>query len=342
MLYKYTILLGFALILLLSPPALHAKNLKMVPKSEKGAKVVSLPIVPAEPPYEKISEITLLTSEIQLVKPADIAIGNDGSVYVTDIGNRAVIKLSPEGKMVWMLQATQDRRMAFPVKIAYDGLNTLYVGELYEGVIYAVSTDGKYVRQFGERGDEPGKFTQLGGLCVSPLGNIFVAALARDKIIQYKSDGTYVKEFGESGDGDGRIFAPTGLKCDDEGNLWVIDLNDRIQLFSSDGIFKKKWGGMGAEAGQLRDPRGLALDSNGLVYVADTGNHRIQRLSLTHEDVSTVVRPNMVWGDTPSKTPDLREPTGIEVMNDGTVVVADPKAGKVTFWRQAPSTPKAK
>ncbi len=62
-------------------------------------------------------------------------------------------------------------------------------------------------------------------------------------------------------------------------------------------------------AGQFHDPMGVAVTANA-VYVADTGNDRVQKLSLTGVHQATF-------------TTGLNEPEGIEVAPDGTVWVAD-------------------
>jgi len=81
-------------------------------------------------------------------------------------------------------------------------------------------------------------------------------------------------------------------------------------------------GTLGSEPGQFTTPRNIAVAPDGSLYVADTGNHRIQHLSVD----GTVLK---VWGSfadiskgaAPGGT--FYEPWGIAVGPDGSVYVAD-------------------
>jgi DNA-binding beta-propeller fold protein YncE len=81
-------------------------------------------------------------------------------------------------------------------------------------------------------------------------------------------------------------------------------------------------GGSGTSSGQFQAPHGIAVAPDGSIYIADTGNHRIQHLSLDGETLH-------VWG-TLSPTSDgtapggsFNEPWGIAIAPDGYVLVAD-------------------
>ena len=58
--------------------------------------------------------------------------------------------------------------------------------------------------------------------------------------------------------------------------LYVVDLNDRIQVLNSDLTFFSVFGRTGSSKGQFKSPCGVACDSTGKVYVSDMSNHRIQ------------------------------------------------------------------
>lgn len=98
------------------------------------------------------------------------------------------------------------------------------------------------------------------------------------------------------------------------------------------------WGGTGAAPGRFNRPTGIAV-GEGFVLVADTGNGRVQKLSLEGRPVAEF------GGD------DLRKPIDVAIGRDGTVYVGDfdldrivafSPEGKLKFaWGESGSGPGA-
>jgi predicted membrane-bound mannosyltransferase/DNA-binding beta-propeller fold protein YncE len=82
-------------------------------------------------------------------------------------------------------------------------------------------------------------------------------------------------------------------------------------------------GSLGLEPGQFDRPRGVAVAPDGSLYVADSGNHRIQHLSVDGEVIETwgVFGATTESGIAPQGS--FNEPWGVEVGPDGSVYVAD-------------------
>ena len=59
-----------------------------------------------------------------------------------------------------------------------------------------------------------------------------------------------------------------------------ITYNHRIQKLSAQGEPRPSGGASAPNPGQFYQPAGLAVDGQGNVYVADSGNDRIQKLSI--------------------------------------------------------------
>ena len=82
------------------------------------------------------------------------------------------------------------------------------------------------------------------------------------------------------------------------------------------------FGDEGSLPGQFQSPRGIDVAANGFIYVADSGNHRIQKFTLTGEFVAA-------WGehssvDTETGMPQgFNEPWGLTVTPGGGILVAD-------------------
>ena len=308
----------------------HGSELKMLPTPK------SLTADPA-PPAPEVQDIqfalqkvlSVMTPEMRLSKPTDVAVAQDGSIFIVDTALRGVLKLKADGSYVDIWFGPDEYKLAFPSRVVTDA-GRVIVGDKYEGRILVFNgKDGKFLKVIGQRGSEPGQFMQIGGLCVTARGNLLVAALNRDKIIEYDSHGNFLREFGETGDQPGQFFGVTDVGCGAGGEIFAADLNDRVQLFAPDGVHQKGWGQNGSELGQFRDPEGIELDPRGLMYVADTGNGRIQLLDRSEGTELEPPRPTVSFGNG-----ELKQPTGVTLAPDGRILVADPQKGTVTIWEK--------
>lgn len=288
-------------------------------------------------PYVNFMKIQRITQEMSLDKPSNIAL-SPKKIFVSDTAKKAVLILRHDGSLEKTLFGPKDNPIAYPNSLTVD-LDNLLVTDRYESKIYHFKTDGRFVKVCNIRGDKPGQDTEIRGIAVHPLGYIFIGAHNRDKIMQFDiARCKFIKEFGSSGDREGQIFGITDITIDEFGNIWEVDLNHRIQKFGADGTFIANWGKKGTDLGQFENPQSITIDQNGLVYIADTKNGRIQRLSLSYKDEAPDKPPDLSFGDTPNDNSRLKEPTGVAVAPDGTVLVADPRAGKITFWKQMDSS----
>jgi hypothetical protein len=93
---------------------------------------------------------------------------------------------------------------------------------------------------------------------------------------------------GLSGNSSTLLFGPLGVTLDPMGNVYVADaFNYRIQFFLAGQTTGTTLAGItgvyGANSTQLYAPYSVRLDNQLNLYVADTGNYRIQILSLSRQ-----------------------------------------------------------
>ena len=83
--------------------------------------------------------------------------------------------------------------------------------------------------------------------------------------------------------------------------------------------------GAAATAAQLAAPSAMARDAQGNIFLADTGNHRIRRIAA--DGTITTVAGTGVQGfagdEGPATNAQLDSPTGVAVLPDGILVIAD-------------------
>lgn len=185
-------------------------------------------------------------------------------------------------------------------------------------------TSGKLIRTIGCYGNGPGEFTLPLGLAVSQQGNIFVSDSTNNRVQKFTAGGRFQSMFGMQGRGGG-LSSPEGISLLGDDKVYVADqANNRIQVFSQkNGRLSNSFGRRGREPGQFIEPRDVAVDSkNNRVLVSDTGNFRIQALSLDG-------KPLLHFGTQGSVR--LTFPYFLAVDENGFIVVTETKTQMVTI-----------
>jgi len=184
--------------------------------------------------------------------PWGVAVDNTGNVYVADMSNNTIRKITADGRVhTFAGQAGMSgntdgwgnsARFSNPFAVAVDSSGNVYVSDTANNVIRKI-TVGRVV-------------TTLAG---SP-GNA------------EKIDGN---------GSDARFWSPQGLTVDSAGNIYVADTgNNAIRKITPMGVVTTV--DLSANADKtlaLNGPGGVAVDNNGNVYVADTNDHCVRKIA---------------------------------------------------------------
>jgi hypothetical protein len=200
----------------------------------------------------------------QLSVEVALASNAAGDVFIADVYNNRIRKVSP------------------------DGIITTVAGGGHDGL--------------GNGG--PATNAQLSlptGAVVDAAGNLFISEALPARIRKVSINGTIsiVAGNGESGfSGDGgpatsaQLHSPNGVAVDRGGNLFISDyINGRVRQVSPDGMITSVAGnscviscfsGDGGSATEAQlDPWAVAVDSAGSLFVAEVRNHRVRKVSST-------------------------------------------------------------
>jgi sugar lactone lactonase YvrE len=249
--------------------------------------------------------------------PEGIAVGADGSVYVSDYSGQRVFQLQRNGRLAIVAGtgefaergdgslATKATLQA-PTGMAFDHSGNLYVADQWGDRVRRIDRNGIITTIAGSGP------TTMNRSPSSPAGGL-------------------------SGDGGpataATLYAPLGLAFDRSGTLYMADSNNaRVRRISPDGII------MSLDASSLPGrwwfPRYLAFDAAGNLYVADgaptavqplIGGCRIVRVSPT--GVMTVIAGTGTCGFSgdggPASAAQLDNPSGLAFDSLGNLYVAD-------------------
>lgn len=234
------------------------------------------------PLRSQAQQLTFLNSVAGLSNPNAVAVGTDGSVYVTNPGDHLVNIYSPTGSSTGSLGGflLGNPTVGSPYGLAVSSSNQIYVSDVgYSDILHGVPTQievftpaNSEVAIFGSSGTGNGQFQFPAGIAInSSLGYIYVADFSENRIQAFNFSGVYQFQFGQ-----GILNTPVGMALGSNGNLYVVDgNNNRIDIFNSSGSFLSSFGALGSGPGQFHTPTGIAISSTGMIYVADANNNRV-------------------------------------------------------------------
>jgi len=291
--------------------------------------------------------------------PMDVAVGADGRFFVlcrhdfTDLVGIRVINWDDDDLGTVDGTGRGAAGLVWPVAIAFGPDRNLYVSDEGTHKISVLNPEGGLVRQWGERGANPGQLDRPSGFAFDSEGTIFVSDTMNHRIQRFTLEGQHLGGFGSHGSAPGELDMPWGLAFEHTGHLLVADWrNDRVQRFAIDGEILSTFGSGGSGNGEFNRPAGLAVDAHGDIYVADRGNHRIQLFDkrdryvdkfLGDGTVSKVARRYILSNPKTLRLRDManleqtrpfRSPAGIRVDDEFRMYVADFGAHRIQVYKK--------
>jgi len=222
----------------------------------------------------ELDEWEMATPEVKFNTPVAIAVGDNGTVYVTDSELALVTQLDHKGNPIKQFGHDVLKR---PTGIARDPESKqIYVADTHAHNIKVFSDDGELLDVIGKWGQGIGEFNSPTHLAFAK-GKLLVTDTfnTRVQILDRKS-GDFSQQFGQRGLYVGNLIRPKGVTTDSDGNIYVIEsYADYLLVYNPKGEFLLPIGGTGAEIGQFYLPSGVWSDDNDRIYVADMFNGRI-------------------------------------------------------------------
>jgi gliding motility-associated-like protein len=241
--------------------------------------------------------------------PRGLAVDRTGNIYVADIGNNKIRRITPTG-VVSTFAGTGVRgysdgpalssQFSSPYEMAFDNDENLYVIDALNFRIRRITPSG-IVSTFAGSGSQASidgvginaSFDGLIGIVFNPEGFFLVTEIETGKIRRITMDGT-VSTFAGSTPGyqDGssstaQFDRPWGIDMSSNGYYFITDMgNRRIRMISPQGVVStiSGNGSPGFNTGNIASsnytqPTGIRVASNGLVYVSDNSDSNIRLLT---------------------------------------------------------------
>lgn len=258
--------------------------------------------------------------------PPSVAADSSGNVYVTDMSNATIRKITPAGVVTTLAgngdigktdSAVGPATFTNPKGIAVDRTGNVYVTDNCS--LRKITPDGFVTTPIG-RADQ----LCFGGeisLATDFEGNIYANNAGSETVSKITPEGVITALASTTGIG-GKFSHSYGAAVDDAGNVYVTAGNTILKITKQGSVTTLagtagQFGsadGIGAAA-RFNDPSGVAVDGPGNVYVADRGNNTIRKISPAGA-VTTVAGEIGSFGFAPGTLPGvLRALGGIAISN---------------------------
>ncbi len=241
--------------------------------------------------------------------PGGVAVDASGNVYVADVDNNQIRKITSGGLVTTLAGNTTPgsnnangiaASFRGPYGVAVDASGNVYVADTGNNLIRKITPSGDVTTLAGSGNPDStngtgtaASFNNSYGIAVDASGNVYVADSGNNLIRKITPTGkvTTLAGSGVASDLDGTgiaaaFYNPRGIALDASGNIYVADTdNQLIRKVTSVGVVTTLAGSgqLGNNNGQgtnasFRYPLGITADHSGYLYVADVNNSLIRKI----------------------------------------------------------------
>lgn len=167
-------------------------------------------------------------------RPAGLAVGDDGFLYVADVLSGLIHKFDASGEYLTEIKSVANERGLFrrPVSVAVGPKNEIVILDAMDFHLEVQDSQGKLITVIGSIGDALGRFARPKGVAIDSKGHIFVSDAAFDNIQVFDLAGNTLMHWGRTGKAPGEFNLPAGVFVDHRDRFFVADsYNQRIQAY---------------------------------------------------------------------------------------------------------------
>jgi len=217
----------------------------------------------------------------RMTRAHGLRIDREGNLWATDVGAHTVMKVSPQGQVLMTLgtkgqagmwdEAAGTRLFNQPNDIAIAPNGDVFViqghtpGPGGDARVIKFDRTGKYLTQWGGKGNGPGQFQVAHGAAIDAKGLLWVVDRENQRIQVFDQNGKYVREMKYAGlpcavdIGKQYVYMVNGFA----GQLLRLDLNGKVLA---------ALGKPGKGPGEFGEAHFMAVSPKDEIYVADSVN----------------------------------------------------------------------
>ncbi|MDD5519269.1 MAG: peptidyl-alpha-hydroxyglycine alpha-amidating lyase family protein [Kiritimatiellae bacterium] len=227
-----------------------------------------------------------------------LKIDHEGNIWTSDAATHVIQKWTPEGKLLLTLgtlgkAGCDENHFDKPTDMAITKTGDIFVSDGYGNTrVVHFNKAGKFVKEWGTRGDGSGQFVLPHTIAVDSKGHVYVGDRNSARIEVFDQDAKLLAVWSD-------LIMPWGLWVSPQDEIWVCGAspardpqtgkwiiappNDQIVMkLTPDGKVAGKWplpkGQDGVEKpGEVNWVHCIVLDAKGSIYLGDIKGKRIQK-----------------------------------------------------------------
>ena len=213
-----------------------------------------------------------------------LRIEKDGTMWATDVGAHTVMKLSPQGRVLMTLGTKGQRGdwnetthlLNEPNDIAIGRNGDVFVAEghtpgaMGDPRVLKFDKTGKFIKSWGGKGKEPGKFNVAHGIALDAKGQLWVMDRENQRIQVFDQDGKFIKELKYAG-------LPCSLEIGRQNIYMVNGFAGQLLKLDLEGKVLAATGKPGKGLGEFGEAHVIAVSPKGEIFVADSVNASVQK-----------------------------------------------------------------
>ncbi len=241
--------------------------------------------------------------------PPGIAVGRDGSIFLTDLMRPELYRYTPDGQPLgrWDIPppSTAPPPGAGPRTLAVAGDGSIYV-PVMDGM-QRLASDGRSL------GVWPASSGSAHALAVGPDSTVYTIDSARSQVSRFTADGAPLGAW-NGPRSDQPFRAAQAVAVGPDGTVYVADWGaSSIHQFAPDGRFLSAWVGPPDGQADIRTPVALTVAPDGSLFVLEGRRHRVSRFDPSSRLIE--------WWDGPADGDRPFSPYALAISEDRVYVV---------------------
>jgi len=223
------------------------------------------------------------------IRSHGIRIDKDGNIWATDVGAHTVMKISQQGEVLLTLgtkgkagewnEAAGSQLFNEPNDIVFGANGDLFITQGHtpgagkgDPRVLKFDKNGKFIKTWGGKGTEPGKFDVAHGIAIDAKGLLWVTDRENQRIQIFDQDGKYIRELKYAG-------LPCSLDIGSQYMYMVNGFAGQLLRMDLDGKVLAAVGkpGPAGSVGEFGEAHFIAVSPKGEIYVADSVNRAVQK-----------------------------------------------------------------
>ncbi len=227
--------------------------------------------------------------ENYFIMPHGLTVDRENNVWVTDVALHQVFKFTHDGTLLFKIgeggvPGKDSLHFDMPTDVAVCKDGSFYVSDGYgNSRIVKFSASGKYLFEWGTRGEAPGEFNTPHAIDLDKKGNVYVADRENNRIQKFDALGNFMSEW--KNPEAKQLYALTIGKSSNA--LYAIDylftpeqiIGSDILCFDSKTKLTQRLGRSTDYAGDPCRYHDITTDKSGNLYVGDILGNKIQKFS---------------------------------------------------------------